>query len=140
MTTTSSSPYVIPERDGTVELPGGRVLGFTELGDLSGDPVVVLDGPGSRGLARAAAAGATDAGVRLIAPDRPGWGASTPVPDRAIVDFTADLAALADHLGIERFGVIGQSGGTPYALSAGARLGDRVKAIALCGGIVPLGE
>jgi pimeloyl-ACP methyl ester carboxylesterase len=100
----------------------------------------VLDGPGSRGLARAAAASAKATGVRLVAPDRPGWGASTAVPGRTILDFIGDLEALLDHLGVRSFGVIGQSGGTPYALAASARLGDRVRAIALCGGIVPLGE
>ncbi|HEU4701156.1 MAG TPA: hypothetical protein VFS37_01645, partial [Conexibacter sp.] len=68
-------------------------------GDDDRPLVVVLDGPGSRGLARAAAPIAASLGVRLAAPDRPGFGDSTLAPARGIADWPADHAALLDALG-----------------------------------------
>jgi pimeloyl-ACP methyl ester carboxylesterase len=138
---TESAPLTpTAERDGRVALPDGRTLSYAELGDPSGVPVVVLDGPGSRGLARAASAAAATVGVRLIAPDRPGFGDSTPDPSRTFASWPADLAALADHLGIARFGLLAQSGGTPYALATALRLPERVRALGFTGAISPLGE
>lgn len=121
-------------------LPDGRTLASTTLGADEGPAVVVLDGPGSRGLARAMAPAAAALGLRLIAPDRPGFGDSTAKPGRVIADWPADHAALLDALGLERAGVVAQSGGTPYALAAAAALPDRVSAVALLGAVAPLHE
>ena len=51
-----------------------------------------------------------------------------------------DLLALSDALGLDRFGLLAQSGGTPYALALAAAAGDRVTGLAFCGAISPLGE
>jgi pimeloyl-ACP methyl ester carboxylesterase len=140
--TTSSAPAAIPpERSAELRLPDGRALSYAVLGDPdAAATVVVLDGPGSRGLARAASPDARRQGVRLIAPDRPGFLGSTPRPGRTFADVADDLVALADHLGAARFGLISQSGGTPYALALAGRAADRVTALAFVGGITPLGE
>lgn len=135
--TTTSLP---PARDDSVTLPDGRTLGYGLYGAHDGPLVVVLDGPGSRGLGRAAAGAADDLGLTLLVPDRPGFGASTPTPGRTIPEVAGDLLALVDALGFERFGVLAQSGGTPYALALAARAGERVTGLAFVGGIVPLGE
>lgn len=132
---TSTEPA---ERDGSIELPDGRTLAYAELGAPAGAPVVVLDGPGSRGLARACARSAGDVGVRLIAPDRPGFGGSTPLPGRTIGSWADDLAQLAGALRIASFGILGQSGGTPYALAAAASRALQVRAVSLCGAVSPL--
>src|SRR5689334_13837082 len=79
-----------------ITLADGRTLSYTEHGDPNGVPVVVLDGPCSRGLARAAGPIAQEHGYRLIAPDRPGAFQSTKQPGRRIVDWPADHAALLD--------------------------------------------
>jgi pimeloyl-ACP methyl ester carboxylesterase len=121
-------------------LPDGRVLSYLDLGHPTGTPVMALDGPGSRALGRAAMPAAAELGVRVIVPDRPGFLGSTPQPDRAIVDWVADATTLADALGIDAFGLLGQSAGTPFALAVAARAPDRVLAVALCGAIVPLGD
>src|SRR5262245_47793170 len=55
--------------------------------------------------------------VRLVAPDRPGMGLSAFQPARRILDWPGDVLALADHLDVQRFGVIGASGGGPYVLA-----------------------
>jgi pimeloyl-ACP methyl ester carboxylesterase len=73
-------------------------------------------------------------GVRLISYDRPGYGGSERLPDRRVADVAQDVAAIADALGVERFGVVGRSGGGPHALACAARLGERVSrcATAVC--------
>jgi pimeloyl-ACP methyl ester carboxylesterase len=72
----------------------------------------------------------TDAKIRLLSYDRPGYGGSTPQPDRTIANGAADVAAIADELGIGRFAVWGVSGGGPHALACAALLPDRVVAAA----------
>ncbi len=129
---------MIAEREDRLELRSGRTLGYGLYGARHGRPVFVLDGPGSRGLARAAAMTAGELGLRLIAPDRPGFGASTPEPDRSILSWSSDLVALADELGLDRIGVLAQSGGCPYALACAYRVPGRVARVAVIGGIAPL--
>jgi pimeloyl-ACP methyl ester carboxylesterase len=70
------------------------------------------------------------ANVRLVTYDRPGYGVSDRQPGRRIVDAVADVAAIADVLELDRFAVMGGSGGAPHALACGALLGDRVDAVA----------
>jgi len=136
-----ASPSLTPELDAAIELADGRTLSYGVVGDPDGAAtVVVLDGPGSRGLARAAGPAAAERGLRLIAPDRPGFGRSTPRPGRTFADVAADVLALADALGATRFGLLAQSGGTPYALALAAAAPARVTGLALAGGLSPLGE
>src|SRR5215207_10021299 len=140
MPTQTEHDHRTAEQEGRLELPDGRVLSYATYGDPADPLVVVLDGPASRGLARAAAPIAASLGLRLVAPDRPGFGDSTPAPARGIADWPADHAALLDALGAERAGILGQSGGTPYALAAAAGLPERTTAIALIGALAPLDE
>ena len=123
-----------------LELPGGRRLSYATYGATDGPVVVVLDGPGSRGLARAAAEAAAEHGIRLVAADRPGFFGSTPVAGRQIVDWVADHAALLDALGADRAGILAQSGGTPYALAVAQALPQRTTALAFTGPVAPLDE
>jgi pimeloyl-ACP methyl ester carboxylesterase len=123
-----------------VALDDGRALGYGLYGAESGPVVVVLDGPGSRGLGRAASLAAGPLGLMLLVPDRPGFAESSPAPDRAIPDVAADVLAVLDALGIERFGILAQSGGTPYALALAAAGANRVTGLAFTGPITPLGE
>jgi pimeloyl-ACP methyl ester carboxylesterase len=76
-------------------------------------------------------------GVSLIAPDRPGIGASDRHAGRRLVDWPADVAALADALGLERFAVLGWSLGGPHALACAAVLAERVVAVATVGSTIP---
>src|SRR5579884_771837 len=76
-------------------------------------------------------------GVRLISYDRPGYGGSSPQPGHSVADGASDVRAIADQLGIERFGVWGLSGGGPYALACAALLGDRVVAAGVVGSLAP---
>ena len=76
-------------------------------------------------------------GVRWVSNDRPGYGGSTPVPGRTVGSAAADVAAIADALGIERFAVMGHSGGSPHALGCAALLPDRVFAVVAVSGLAP---
>lgn len=77
-------------------------------------------------------------GVRVIALDRPGYGASTPAPGRQLLDWPGDVLAAADHLGVEQFSVLGYSGGGPFALACAHRIsGDRLTATTVVAGMGP---
>jgi pimeloyl-ACP methyl ester carboxylesterase len=83
--------------------------------------------------------GFRDLGVRVIGVDRPGYGNSSPLPERIVADWPADVAALADHLGIERFAVMGLSSGGPYTVACASLLGDRVVAAGVIAGVTDMG-
>ena len=124
----------------SITLPDGRRLGYAELGDEHGRPLFFFHGtPGSRLVLSERDAIAQIEGVRLILPERPGYGVSDPKPDRTLVGWADDVAALADHLGVERFAVAGVSGGGPHALACAARLPERVTAVLLLASPSPAG-
>ena len=116
----------------------GRGLAFAEWGDPDGFPVLCLHGtPGSR-LSRHHDDGVYAAtGARVVTYDRPGYGGSDRHRGRDVVDCVEDVAALAEALGIERFAVIGYSGGGPHALAVAARLPGRVTRAACDVGVAP---
>ncbi|SCZ63214.1 alpha/beta fold hydrolase [Thiohalomonas denitrificans] len=105
-------------------LQSGRRLAYAEYGDPAGTPVFYFHGtPGSR---LEPGSGRLPAGVRLIAPERPGFGYSDPEPGRTLTDWADDVAELADHLALSRFNLLGFSGGGPHALACGQRLAGRI--------------
>ena len=112
---TTTTPNTASKARERIRLPDGRTLSYTLYGQTGERWVVVLDGPGSRGLARAAAPGAEELGIRLLAPDRPGFGESDVPEGSGIAGWPADLSALLEELGIEKTGIVTQSGGTPTA-------------------------
>ena len=65
-------------------------------------------------------AAAAERGTRWVSHDRPGYGGSTPHPGRDVASAAADVASIADALGIDRFAVMGASGGGPHALACAA--------------------
>jgi pimeloyl-ACP methyl ester carboxylesterase len=123
----------------TVRLPDGRTLAFVDRGDRNGRPVVFCHGLwNSRSSHGPAPERCERLGVRFIAPDRPGIGLSDPGAPGGYRRWTDDVVALADALSFEQFGVIGFSGGAPYALACGAAIPDRVIAVAVAGAYPPL--
>jgi len=76
-------------------------------------------------------------GLRWIGYDRPGYGGSTLREGRAVACAAHDVARIADRLGIERFAVLGHSGGGPHALACAALLPDRVQAAVSIAGLAP---
>ena len=79
-------------------------------------------------------------GLRWVSYDRPGYGGSDPDDGRTVASAAADVAAIADELGIGRFAVLGHSGGGPHALACAALLPERVAAVASVAGVGPFGQ
>jgi pimeloyl-ACP methyl ester carboxylesterase len=124
-------------RDCAIRTRDGRRLAFRESGAADGWPVVALHGtPGARNKYDVADRAAARMGLRMISPDRWGYGDSERPRGALLSAYSHDLAALADHLGIDRFAVVGISGGGPFAAAAASCLGRRVAALAL---IAPVG-
>lgn len=122
-----------------ITLRDGRILGFAEYGDPRGRPLLYFHGfPASRLEAALTDEAAARLGIRVIAADRPGIGLSGFQPGRHIGDWPADVAELADALGLRRFAVLGVSGGGPYALACAAEIPERLSAVGLVGGLGPL--
>jgi pimeloyl-ACP methyl ester carboxylesterase len=122
-----------------LRLADGRRLGFAEYGASGGRPVLFFHGtPGARLLAGFAHHSALRLNVRLIAPERPGFGRSDFQAGRGILEWPDDVAALADALGLERFAVAGVSGGAPYALACARRLPERIRVVGVVSGMTPL--
>jgi len=122
------------------ETPDGRTLAYAVWGDRRGFPVLALHGtPGCRLERWPDEQVYTDAGVCWITHDRPGYGRSTRRPGRSVVDEVDDVVALADELGLERFGVFGVSGGGPHVLACSALLPDRVARAVCAVSLAPLG-
>ncbi len=125
--------------DDVVTLPTGGRLGIRHYGALDGRAVFYFHGhPGSRlDVAMVDPTNlAAERGLHIIAVDRPGYGRSTPRP-RTLWDWPDDVASLADHLSLPRFGVFGYSGGGPYALACAARLPDRLTGVVLAASMGP---
>jgi pimeloyl-ACP methyl ester carboxylesterase len=124
-----------------MNLPDGRELAWLESGKPRGHPVFIFHGtPGTRLQVSFDEKAITASGVRLIAPDRPGYGHSSFHKGRTLADWSSDVATLADHLKIENFAVAGVSGGGPHAAVCARFLADRVSAAGLVSGMGPLAE
>jgi pimeloyl-ACP methyl ester carboxylesterase len=132
--------HVTPPRlEGRIRLPDGRQIGFAEYGIPTGDPVLWFHGtPGARRqIPQLAREIAEQRNVRLIAFERPGIGDSEPHAYGSVRDWAIDVRHLVDRLGIDRFGLIGLSGGGPYALACAHEMPDRVVTACVLGGVAP---
>jgi len=117
----------VPETEGLLSLPNGRALAWVEGGVPDGYPVFGLHGtPGCRYNRMLDESAYSQAGNRYITTDRAGYGLSTRNRGRTVATEVADVLAVADFLSIDRFSVVGGSGGGPHALACAALLADRV--------------
>ncbi|MCI4674074.1 alpha/beta fold hydrolase [Candidatus Mycolicibacterium alkanivorans] len=115
-----------------IRLADGRTIGYVEYGDRDGRALLYFHGhPGSRLEAELLAPAAEDGGIRLLGVDRPGMGLSSYQPRRQLLDWPTDVAELADRLGIDRFSVVGVSGGGPHAAACAYRIPGRLNACGL---------
>jgi pimeloyl-ACP methyl ester carboxylesterase len=118
----------------------GRDVAYAEWGDPVGYPVVVLHGtPGSR-LGRWSDNDALAAtGIRQIGINRPGYGPSTRLDGRTVSSVAHDVLAVADALRLDRFAVVGTSGGGPHALAVAALHPERVSRCRVTSCLAPAG-
>jgi pimeloyl-ACP methyl ester carboxylesterase len=124
----------------TLTLPDGRKMGYVDAGNAEGFPLFIIHGlPGSRldalyigeHISRSQE-------IRFIVPDRPGIGLSDFHPNRRILDYPADITALADILGLDEFSVFGISAGGPFAFACALKIPERLHAVGIASSIAPL--
>jgi pimeloyl-ACP methyl ester carboxylesterase len=117
---------------------GERKLSVESLGDPEGKPVFLFHGtPGGRYGPRPRGIVLYRLGIRLITYDRPGYPGSDRVPGRKVANAADDVEAIADYLGIDKFSVVGRSGGAPHALACAALLKKRVICAAALSSLAP---
>lgn len=113
-------------------LPDGRLLAYRDYGRIGDKPVIFLHAVLSNSnLRESEISAAMDLGLRLIVPERPGTGRSTPDPAMSFESVGRDIAYLADALKLEEVYVTGRSSGAPFALEAARCLGARVPRLML---------
>ena len=121
-----------------IPLKDGRKLGYAECGNLKGKPVFYFHGtPGSRFECNILTEAANSIGARIIVADRPGFGLSDFKKGRQLLDWPNDVTELANNLGIDRFAVMGLSGGGPYAAACAFKIPERLKAVAMVSSAYP---
>ena len=102
----------------SIILKDGRRLGYQEYGHPEGYPVLYFHGlPSSRFEGSVTDAAARKRHVRILSIERPSFGISTFQNNRHVTDYPRDVKALVAHLGLDRFAIVGCSGGGPYALA-----------------------
>ena len=129
------------KRQDFVTLQGGAVVAFQEYGDANGVPVIFCHGwPSSCTMAQLTNEPAGEVGVRIISPDRPGISGSSLQRDRKLADWPRVIEEVLDQLGIGEFRLLAVSGGAPYAYATAAAMPNRVRAIAIVCGAIPMAE
>jgi pimeloyl-ACP methyl ester carboxylesterase len=120
-------------------LPDDRQLCFAEFGDPKGQPIFVFHGnPNSRLLWGVIPGSPFLPNVRLIAPDRPGFGRTDFKEGvTTLENWPNDITVLADSLGIKKFAVFGPSGGGPYALSCAWKIPERLTSVGIFASVGP---
>ena len=124
------------------KLPDGRRLSYCEYGDADGLAIVGLHGTlGLRYKFGLADREARRLGLRRLSPDRLGYGLSDAPPGApGFGEYASDIAVLAWVLNLSRFGVVGISGGGPYAVALASQMLERVDALTLVAPVAPVSK
>ena len=122
----------------SIQLLDGRTLGYAEYGLADGVPVFYFTGGNSsRFEGKWFENAAIKKHVRLIVPDRPGFGLSTFQPNRQLLDWPNDVLELSNALSINSFSVFGLSGGGPHVLASAYKIPEKINNVAIVSGTAP---
>jgi len=117
-----------------ITLSDGRKLEYTEFGDPDGRPLIYLHGIlHSRKAFHPYSSFAEQHGIRIIAPERPGFGRTSPQRAVSLRSYSNDIEQLANHLGLQRLHLYGDGDAGPAALACANRLAHRVDRAAVTG-------
>jgi len=123
----------------SIVLDDGRKLTYAEYGKPDGIPVFSFHGtPGCHLRPDSEIKLVEEIGIRLIVPDRPGYGHSDFHPNRTLLDWAGDVTAIADSLNISQFGIAGYSGGGPHVLACAYKIPHRLTKVAVVSGLGPV--
>lgn len=126
--------------ESSIRLGSGSRVDYCELGSVDAPTVIYCHGtPGSR-LELLLARHALERNrvpIRLIGLNRPGYGKSSFVPYQGFLPWAEVVNEATDRLGVERFSVLGASGGSPFALACAHSLADRVDRVGIVAGVAP---
>lgn len=140
-TATRQRPEGLDRTSLVLRLADGRRIGYAEYGDPEGEAILAMHGtPGSRFMFALTDQGARERGLRIVAPERPGYGLSDFRRKESLARVADDMSALAYALGLRRMAVIGVSGGAPYAVAAASAMADQVVLLALISPVGPIAE
>lgn len=121
-----------------VILSDGRKMGYAEYGDPNGKPLLFFHGwPMSRLQAKLIDKEAKEFHIRILSLDRPGYGLSDYKEGRTILDWVDDVDEFVRILKIDKFSVLGQSGGGPYALACAYKIPERILDTIIVSGLAP---
>lgn len=124
--------------DHFIKLKDGRKLAYDEYGDPKGKPIFYFHGwPVSRLSGKITDEAAKKLHIRVISPDRPGYGLSDFKKNRTLLEFPEDIVELADKLRIKKFAVLGQSGGGPYAAVCAYKIPHKLTKVGIVVGLAP---
>ena len=130
-------------REEDLLLSDGRTLHYYDWKPPVGEPqLTIFWHHGTPNIGRPPAplfAESARLGIRWIGYDRPGYAGSTALTGRDVASCAHDVARIADQLGVDRFAVMGHSGGGPHALACAALLPRRVIAAVSVAGLAPFG-
>ena len=121
----------------------GRTVHYSDTGEKGAKPVVFMGGTGTT----ARASGMTEflrttrenLNERVISVERNGFGDTEYDGKLGFDDYTADVKAVLDKLGVEKASVIAISGGGPYAAHFAADAPSRVESLHLAAALPPYG-
>ena len=129
-----------PRNEKFLTLADGRTLAFSIFGSSSAESTIFYfhGFPSSQFEAQLVHYAAVRHNVKIISASRPGFAKSSYDPNRTLLDWPTDVLALADHLRVPRFGVLGVSGGGPYAFACLERIPpERLAAAGIVCGLYP---
>lgn len=131
--------FMIQHPSHFLRLSDNRLLEYAEYGDPQGAPVLYFHGfLGSCHQAALADGVGKRLKLRIIAPNRPGIGASTPCVRAAMTDYAQDIEQLLNALEITSAACIGLSAGGCFALACAYALPHRLSLVGAAGCIGPL--
>jgi pimeloyl-ACP methyl ester carboxylesterase/DNA-binding CsgD family transcriptional regulator len=115
-----------------IRLADGRWLSYAEYGPRHGRPLLFAHGlTGCRLQAHPDESLLYRLGVRLLVPDRPGFGLSDFDSRRTVLDWAGDIRQLLDALQLEQVAAMGFSVGGIFAMALGRALGERIAHLTL---------
>jgi pimeloyl-ACP methyl ester carboxylesterase len=125
------------KEENILRLKDGKKLCYAEYGNPRGIPVFLFHGnPGARISWGLYPGSPYLKNIRIIAPDRPGYG-KTDFKPNALSQWPADILELSDHLSIRKFHLFAPSGGGPYALACAWKMPERLFSVGLFGSVGP---